>query len=94
MTKAAAEKKGRPGGANTGSGKGNNLKPNITQTRGESNGNKASPPGLFQIRHGGCVIFESGIHNLGYTPEQLKDMARAGYYLYRDGKRVKLCDIT
>lgn len=89
-----AAKKAAPDGANIGSGKGNNHKANIAQAQGEINGKFEGSLSLFQIRRGGTVICESHIRNLGYSAECLKDMARAGLHLYRDGKRVKLCDIT
>lgn len=72
------------------------MKPitNIAQAQGEINRKDEGPLSLFQIRKGGAVICESHIPNLGYSAATLKEMARAGFHLYRDGKRVKLCDIT
>lgn len=91
---AAQKKKCRPDGANIGSGEGKNLKKNIAQAQGEINGKNEDSLSLFQIRRDGDVVAESHVHNLGYGAAVLKDMSRAGLHLYRDGKRVKLCDIT
>ena len=47
----------------------------------------------YEIRRGRDVLCRGTVPNLGYSPERLKEMARNGIYLYKNGKRVKLCDI-
>jgi hypothetical protein len=44
----------------------------------------------YELRRAGQVICRGTYPNLGYTQEQLKDMAKYGMYLYRNGKRVKV----
>lgn len=85
----ATAKKCRPDGANIGSGKGKNLKTNITQAQREINGKEEDSLSLFQIRRSGVVVCEGHCHNLDYSAETLKDMYRVGLHLYRDGKRQK-----
>ena len=43
----------------------------------------------YEIRRSGQVVCKGSVPNLGYSPEILKDMAKGGLYLYRNGKRVK-----
>lgn len=47
----------------------------------------------YELRRGRDVLCRGTVPNLGYPPERLKEMARNGIYLYKNGKRVKLCDI-
>lgn len=49
---------------------------------------------IFEIRGPGGVGETSHIPFLGHSPAVLKDMARHGYILYRNGKRVKLSELT
>lgn len=44
---------------------------------------------LYSIRKSGVEVCVSTIPNCGYTPDVLRDMARAGFYLYKNGKKVK-----
>lgn len=48
---------------------------------------------VWQIRKGKEVLCEGHIKNLGYKPETIKEMAKVGLYLYKDGKRVKPCEL-
>ena len=48
----------------------------------------------YEIRGPGGVGFSSQIPFLGYTLATLKDMAKHGYILYKNGKRVKLAELT
>lgn len=48
---------------------------------------------VYQIRQGGKVLCESSVKNLGYSPATLRNMAKAGLFLYKDGKKVKLCEL-
>lgn len=48
----------------------------------------------YEVRRGGEVLCGSAIPNLGYPIAWIKDMAKHGIYLYRNGKRVRMCDIT
>jgi hypothetical protein len=47
----------------------------------------------YEMRRGKEVLCGSTVPNLGYPPAWLKDMARNGIHLYKNGKRVRLCDI-
>lgn len=47
----------------------------------------------YEIRRGKETLCSGTAPNLGYSPEYLKEILKAGYSLYRNGKRVKLCDI-
>ena len=47
----------------------------------------------YEIRRNGQVLCRGTVPNLGYSEERLKDMYREGTYLYKNGKRVKLCDL-
>lgn len=44
----------------------------------------------WEIRRGRDVLCSSTVPNLGYQIACLRDMARNGIYLYKNGKRVKL----
>jgi hypothetical protein len=44
---------------------------------------------IYSIRKSGVDVLSSPIPNCGYTPETLRSMAQAGYYLYKNGKKVK-----
>lgn len=48
----------------------------------------------YEIRGPGGVGAISNIPFLGYTLATLKDMAKHGYYLYINGKRAKLNELT
>lgn len=48
----------------------------------------------WEMRRGREVLCGSTVPNLGYPAAWLKDMARNGIYLYKNGKRVRMCDIT
>lgn len=48
----------------------------------------------YEMRRGGETLCSGTVPNLGYPPEWIRDMAKAGIYLYKNGKRVKLCDIA
>lgn len=56
--------------------------------------NKCVSRDYYELRRGGEVLCSSSVPNLGYPAEVLWEMVRAGYGLYRNGNRVKLCDIT
>lgn len=45
---------------------------------------------LYEVRRAGQVLCQGSTENLGYSIETLKDMARNGLNLYKNGKRVKL----
>ena len=51
-------------------------------------------PGLLRIASGRELLCPGTVINLGYSPERIRDMARNGIYLYKNGKRVKLCEVT
>lgn len=42
----------------------------------------------YSIRKGGVIYAQSDEPNCGYSREILRGMAAAGYFLYRNGKRV------
>lgn len=44
---------------------------------------------LYELRRAGATLCRSTIPNLGYPPQILKDMERAGLHRYCDGKRKK-----
>ena len=44
---------------------------------------------VYSIRKSGVDILESHAVNCGYKPAELRSMAKAGYYLYKNGKKVK-----
>lgn len=48
----------------------------------------------YEIRGPGGIGEISNIPFLGKTLATLKDMAKYGYYLYINGKRVKLTELT
>lgn len=45
---------------------------------------------LYELRRHGHVLCRGTLKNLGYSLEQLKDMAKNNIFLYMNGKRVKL----
>ena len=47
----------------------------------------------YEMRRGQDVLCTGTVPNLGYPLSWLREMARNGIYLYKNGKRVKLCDI-
>lgn len=50
----------------------------------------SSPSGdTYSIRKSGVEVCVSTIPNCGYTPDVLRSMAKEGYYLYKNGKKVK-----
>ena len=44
---------------------------------------------LYEIRRGGEILCRGTVPNLGYSPQTLKEMAKAGLHLYADGKRQR-----
>ena len=56
--------------------------------------NKCVIRDYYEMRRGGEVLCSSTVPNLGYPVEWIRDMARNGIYLYKNGKRVKLCEVT
>ena len=44
---------------------------------------------VYTIRKSGVDVLESHVPNCGYKPEELRAMAKEGYYLYKNGKKVK-----
>jgi hypothetical protein len=44
---------------------------------------------VYSIRKSGVEVARSTIPNCGYTPETLRAMKQEGYYLYKNGKKVK-----
>ena len=44
---------------------------------------------VYTMRKSGVDVLTSHAVNCGYTPEELRDMKKAGYYLYKNGKKVK-----
>lgn len=87
---AAAKRKAAPSGDDTGSGRLKKHTNIVANGREEINGNLEDIPSVYEIRKAGAGICFGHIKNLGYSTETLKDMARHGLHLYRDGKRVKL----
>lgn len=51
-------------------------------------------PDYYEMRLGREVLYGGTVKNLGYPPEWIRQMAKHGIYLYRNGKRVKLCEVT
>lgn len=43
----------------------------------------------YTIRKDGRIYAQSETVNCGYDTQRLRQMQKAGYYLYKDGKRVK-----
>lgn len=52
--------------------------------------NEEKPASIYTIRKNGRIYAQSEIHNCGYSSQIIRMMARAGYFLYKDGKRVKI----
>lgn len=51
----------------------------------------AQPGGgpVYTIRKDGVICVESSLPACGYSAQELKELAAAGYELYKDGKKVK-----
>ena len=51
----------------------------------------AQPGGgpVYTNRKNGVDVVESDIPGCGYSSQELKELAAAGYELYKDGKKVK-----
>ena len=51
----------------------------------------AQPGGgpVYTIRKNGVDVAGSDIPGCGYSTQELKELAAAGYELYKDGKKVK-----
>lgn len=47
----------------------------------------------YEMRRWREVLCVSTVSNMGYPVSRIRDMARNGIYLYKNGKRVNLCDI-
>lgn len=47
----------------------------------------------YEIRRGSQPLCESSIKNLGYPVETIRQMLKAGYTLFKNGKRVKQCEL-
>ncbi|MGM9586271.1 MAG: hypothetical protein ACI3VA_02125 [Candidatus Limivicinus sp.] len=56
--------------------------------------NEQVTPDCYETRQSGRVLCNGHALNLGYSPACLRDMARHGIHLYKNGKRVKLCEVT
>lgn len=56
--------------------------------------NKCVAQDYYELRRGRETLCHGTVINLGYSPELIRGMARNGIYLYKNGKRVKLCEIT
>lgn len=56
--------------------------------------NKCVTRDYYEMRRGREVLCSGTVPNLGYPVELIRDMARNGIYLYKNGKRVKLCEVT
>ena len=44
----------------------------------------------YTIRKGGKIYEQSDIPNCGRSTQALRQMQKAGYYLYKSGKRVRI----
>lgn len=51
--------------------------------------NETAGTDVYSIRKSGEEVARSTIPNCGYSPETLRSMRQAGYYLYKNGKKVK-----
>ena len=56
--------------------------------------NKSVAQDHYELRRGRELLCSGTVINLGYSPERIRYMARIGIYLYKSGKRVKLCEVT
>lgn len=45
---------------------------------------------VYSVRKEGRIYAQSHEPNCGYSSQILRQMQKAGYYLYKDGKRVKI----
>lgn len=52
--------------------------------------NEETPTRIYTIRKNGRIFAQSNERNCGYSSQIIRMMARAGYFLYKDGKRVKI----
>lgn len=52
--------------------------------------NKSVGQDYYELRRGRETLCCGTVINLGYSPERIRDMARNGIYLYKNGKRVKV----
>lgn len=43
----------------------------------------------YELRRGNAVLCTGDVPNLGYSADVIREMARNGMYLYKNGKRVK-----
>ena len=52
---------------------------------------QADPGGgpVYTLQKGGVVCVTSSIPGCGYSTQELKELAAAGFELYQDGKKVK-----
>lgn len=55
---------------------------------------KFDPAFPWEIRHAECGGMQSKEPYCGYSLATLKSMASNGYYLYHEGKKVKLSGLT
>ena len=56
--------------------------------------NKRVAKDYYELRRGRELLCSGTVINLGYSSELIRGMARNGIYLYKNGKRVKLCEVT
>lgn len=49
---------------------------------------------FWEVRRGGEVLCAGTVPFLGYPPHILLDMFENGLYLYKNGKRVKKCELA
>lgn len=66
----------------------------MTISGGAGMENKRITRDYYETRQCGRTLCRGYTRNLGYSPNRLRDMARNGIYLYKNGKRVKLCEVT
>ena len=52
--------------------------------------NKRVAQDYYELRRGRELLCSGTVINLGYSAERIRDMARNGIYLYKNGKRVKM----
>lgn len=56
--------------------------------------NKIVANDYYEMCRGRETLCRGTVIDLGYSPELIRNMARNGIYLYKNGKRVKLCEVT
>lgn len=44
---------------------------------------------VYTLRKGGLICVESSLPGCGYSTQDLRELAAAGYELYEDGRKVK-----